>query len=89
MTLRAALTTRKRSLPLLTEPTAVSRLLAELSSMPTGESAKPAANLNKVAEIRSRRLSRTRGYFLRDSNGSDVHNDMQFVSKVREALAAG
>lgn len=60
MTLRAALTTRKRSLPLLTEPTAVSRLLAELSSMPTGESAKPAADLNTVAERFMHQLSRGR-----------------------------
>lgn len=60
MSLRAALTTRKRSLPLLTEPTAVLRLLAELSSMPTGESAKPAVDLNTVAERFMHQLARGR-----------------------------
>ena len=60
MTLRAALKTKMRSLPLLAEPTAVSRLLSELSSIPTGESAKPAVDLNTVADRFMHQLSRGR-----------------------------
>ncbi|TKV80127.1 hypothetical protein FDV58_17925 [Bradyrhizobium elkanii] len=60
MTFRAAFNTSKSRLPLLTEPTAVVRLLSQLSSMPTGETARPAVDLNTVAERFVHQLSRGR-----------------------------
>lgn len=41
------------------------------------------------ADLQARRLPRTEGFFFGASDGSEIEDDMQFVGKAREALAAG
>jgi hypothetical protein len=60
MSFRAAFTSRRRSLPPLSEPTAVARLLATLSAIPAGEAARPAVDLNTVADRFVHQLERGR-----------------------------
>lgn len=39
--------------------------------------------------IRSRSLPSTSGFFFGESDGSEVDDDLQFVAKARESIAAG
>ncbi|WP_200964156.1 hypothetical protein [Ensifer sp. Root278] len=39
--------------------------------------------------IRSRSLPPTSGFFFGESDGSEIDDDLQFVAKAREAIAAG
>ncbi|MBM6395303.1 MULTISPECIES: phosphoglycerate kinase [Hyphomicrobiales] len=41
------------------------------------------------ADIRDHRLPSTTGFFFGTSDGSEIADDLQFVAKAREALAAG
>lgn len=47
-------------------------------------------DLNRLADaICARRLPRTSGFFFGESDGTELEDDMQFIAKAREALAAG
>lgn len=49
-----------------------------------------AADLDHLeAAIREHRLPSTTGFFFGSSDGSEIADDLEFVTKAREALAAG
>lgn len=41
------------------------------------------------ADIRQRQLPKTSGFFFGESDGSETRDDLSFVAKAREAIAAG
>jgi hypothetical protein len=41
------------------------------------------------ADIKARRLPATSGFFFGESEGSEVDDDLAFIAKAREAIAAG
>lgn len=41
------------------------------------------------ADINAKRLPPTSGFFFGESDGSEIEDDLKFVAKAREALAAG
>lgn len=47
-------------------------------------------DLNRLeADIKARRLPETHGFFFGESDGTETEDDLQFVAKAREAIAAG
>lgn len=48
------------------------------------------ADLDRLeADIEARRLPHTCGFFFGESDGSEIDDDLAFIGKAREALAAG